>query len=142
MPETEVDLSAVKELVAQVKRGNCVLFLGAGVHAPPPSDSAYQYPEEQRPLLGGALAEKLAEEFDFTSKFPQESPRDLQRVSLFIETETGLGRKTLVDALQRYLREGRRPSAALEMLARLPFKIIVTTNYDGLLATGLFSEQL
>src|SRR5262245_28123597 len=137
MPDIEVELSAVKELVAQVKRGNCVLFLGAGVHAPPPPDSAYQYPEEQRPLLGGALAEKLAEEFGFTSKFPQESSRDLQRVSLFIETEPGLGRKTLVDALQRYLREGKRPSSVLEMLVRLPFKIIVTTNFDGLLERAL-----
>jgi hypothetical protein len=128
---------AVKELVAQVRKGKCILFLGAGVHAPPPLDSGYTYPEEHRPPLGGDLAERLAAERGFAEKFPNESPRDLQRVSLYIETAPGLGRKTLVDGLERHLREGKKPSPALEMLARLPLKIIVTTNYDRLLEFAL-----
>src|SRR6266851_3309965 len=128
---------AVTELVAQVKKGDCILFLGAGVHMAPPEGSGYTYPEEYRLPLGGDLAERLAGEFGFAGKFPQESPRDLQRVSLYIETEQGLGRKTLLDALERHLREGKKPSPALEILARLPFKIIVTTNYDRLLELAL-----
>ena len=115
----------------------CVLFLGAGVHAPPPADGGFTYPEEERPLLGGDLAERLAEECDFKTKFPDESPRDLQRVALDYETEDGLGRKKLVDRLDTYLQVGKKPSPALRMLAALPFKIIVTTNYDRLLESAL-----
>ncbi len=133
----DVITPAVTGLLSHVKAGNCILFLGAGVHAPPPQDSRYTYPEEHRPPLGGDLAERLTEKFDFIKKFPQESSRDLQRVSLYIEAEQGLGRKTLVDALEHHLQEGKKPSPALEMLARLPFKIIVTTNYDRLLEVAL-----
>jgi hypothetical protein len=115
----------------------CVLFLGAGVHAPPPPDSGYEYPESERPLLGGDLARKLADECDFRTKFPNESPCDLQRVSLDYETENWLGRKKLVDQLETHLQTGRKPSPALRMLAALPFKIIVTTNYDRLLEAAL-----
>jgi hypothetical protein len=42
-----------------------------------------------------------------------------------------------MDKLDEYLRQKKEPSAALKMLASLPFKIIVTTNYDQLLETGL-----
>ena len=128
---------ALEELVVQVRQGNCILFLGAGIHAPPPEDSGYSYPEEQRPPLGGNLTEKLAAECDFNNKFPDESPRDLQRVSLCFEYTPGLGRKSLVDSLDKHLRVGKKASPAIEMLARLPFKIIVTTNYDRLLESTL-----
>ena len=138
MNHVEVEVTqAVKELVKHVKKGECILFLGAGVHAPPPEDSRYTYPPEQRPPLGGDLAERLAEEFNFKEKFTKESPRDLQRVSLYIEKTGGLGRKTLVDSLDMNLRVGKKPCPALKMLAGLPFKIIVTTNYDRLLESAL-----
>jgi SIR2-like domain len=115
----------------------CILFLGAGVHAAPPAGSPYKYPEAERPLLGGDLAELLAKECGFCTNCPDESPRDLQRVSLCFETERLLNRKLLVDRLEACLQTGKKPSPALRMLAALPFKIIVTTNYDRLLETAL-----
>ncbi|MBM3235375.1 SIR2 family protein [Candidatus Poribacteria bacterium] len=136
-PDEIENTQAVKELVAQIKKGNCILFLGAGVHAPPPEDSPYVYPEEQRLPLGRVLAEKLADGCDYKQKFPKESYLDLQRVSLCFETTPGLGRSKLVDYLTNHLRTGKKPSPALVMLAGLPFKIFVTTNYDLLLESAL-----
>ena len=138
MKPDEIEVTqAEKELVAQIKKGNCILFLGAGVHAPPPEGSPYTYPEEERPLLGRGLAEILADACDYKQKFPEESYLDLQRISLCFETEPGLGRSKLVDYLTENLRKGKKPSPALQMLAGLPFKIFITTNYDLLLESAL-----
>lgn len=130
-------VAALKRLTDRVKAGQCILFLGAGVHATPPENSGYKYPEEQRLPLGAKLSELLAESCEFTKQLPEESVRDLQRVSLCYETTNGLGRNLLVDLLRSQLTEGRRPSPLLIMLAKLPFTIIVTTNYDHLLESAL-----
>jgi hypothetical protein len=127
--------TALEDLVAHIKVGECILFLGAGVHASPPDDSRYSYPEEQRPPSGRKLAESLAKECRFKQQFPEESPCVLERVSLWFEIT--LGRKRLVDSLEEHLMAGKKPSPALKMLAALPFKIIVTTNYDRLLEEAL-----
>jgi hypothetical protein len=132
---------ALESLLGYVKKGECIVFLGSGIHAPPPKESHYKYPEEQRPPVGRALAEILAESSGFKKEFPDESSGDLMRVSLFIETTPGLGRKYLIDSLDSHLRgeEGNEkvPSPAVKMLAELPFKIFVTTNYDLLLDDAL-----
>jgi hypothetical protein len=138
MPQDKINITqAQRELLKYVKKKKCVLFIGAGIHAPPPEESPYSYPEKQRPPLGGDLAEILAEECGFKEKFKGESFRNLQRVSLCYETTLGLGRKSLVDSLKKYLKKGKEPSPALKMLAHLPFRIFVTTNYDRLLESAL-----
>lgn len=203
--------NALTELARQIKTGECILFLGAGVHAPPESapqatiprdaqleavrralvenknysealqlmfgffcveppaelsglkdapsadkpsgapghaaahDEAalseprpgYSYPPGIRPLLGGQLATKLAEECGFAGKLPHESPCDLQRVSLCFEKSRGLGRAKLVARLNEYLMTGKTPSPILDALAEMPFRIIVTTNYDRLMEAAL-----
>jgi hypothetical protein len=136
-PPAPVPPTALEDLVNRVRTGNCILFLGPGVHAPPPEGSPYKYPEAQRPLMGGALAQMLAKECYFEKALPKDPTWDLQRVSLCYETTQGLGRKSLVDALARYLDAGKEPSPMLRMLAALPFKIILTTNYDRLLERAL-----
>jgi hypothetical protein len=87
------------------------------------------------------LAERLAEGYRFIEKFPEEesSSGDLQRVSMFIESDRFFGRKYLIDELEKHLRDNnkKKPSPALKMLAALPFKIIVTTNFDLLLDNAL-----
>ncbi|MFQ5589214.1 MAG: SIR2 family protein [Nitrospiria bacterium] len=138
MTLTAADLKqTLRELLAYLERGNCVLFLGAGVHAPPPQDSPYDYPEAHRLPLGGDLAEQLSEAFGFVTheQFQGESPRDLQRVALFVETN--FGRSALVNFLDEQLKKNRKPSPILRMLAEMPFKIFVTTNYDRLLEKAL-----
>ena len=91
--------------------------------------------------MGGDLAEKLADECGFRDKFPDESPRDLMRVALCYEMTHGLGRKRLIDSLKNHLHSDKTPSPALQMLAQLPFSIIVTTNYDLLLEKALYPKE-
>jgi hypothetical protein len=128
----------LKNLIEQVKKGECILFFGAGVHAPPPDDSKYKYAPEAKPLLGRELVEIMARECDFKKNFPDESVLDLQRVSLCYEITKGLGRSKLVDFLSKNVQEDKKPSPALQMLAALPFKIVITTNYDRLFEKALF----
>ncbi|GAB4376507.1 MAG: hypothetical protein Kow0042_22890 [Calditrichia bacterium] len=127
----------LKELLSQIQKGNCILFLGAGVHAPPGEGAKFEYPEAERPPLGAKLAGLLAEECHFDEQFPEENQYDLQRVSLCYENTGGLDRNRLVKSLNQYLREGKKPSPVLLMLASLPFKIFVTTNYDLLLESAI-----
>jgi hypothetical protein len=132
-----VSSAALNKLTGRIKSGQSVLFLGAGVHAAPPENSVYKYPEEQRLPLGSQLSELLAATCGFEQALPYESVRDLQRVSLYVETTNGLGRSALVGFLRTQLTTKRKPSPALTMLAELPFRIIVTTNYDHLLESAL-----
>lgn len=135
-PEIKVTF-ALEQLAKRISDGECILFLGAGVHAAPPEGSPFSYPAEQRPSSARELAKKLAKECEFERKFKKESPFDLMRVALCYELTGGLHRQGLADALDRHLRTGRMPSPALKMLAQLPFKIFVTTNYDLLLDKAL-----
>lgn len=136
MDPCDLGQGATEKLISCVKKGECILFLGAGVHTPPPSDSQWVYPEEARPPLGRELAEMLAKQCDFATTIPGEN-LDLQRVTLCYETTEGLGPRALVEFLLRHLSDGKRPSPALRMLASLPFKVIVTTNYDRLFERAL-----
>lgn len=128
---------AIENLVGCVKRGECILFLGAGAHAPPVAGMPWGYPEDKRVPMAGSLAQTLARDCEFEKQLPGEPPGDLQRVSLCYETSPGLGRQALIAALIHLLEEGKDPSPALRMLAALPFRIIVTTNYDHLLERAL-----
>ncbi|MFN8464345.1 MAG: SIR2 family protein [Caldilineaceae bacterium] len=127
----------LSRLLSSLRAGECILFLGAGVHTAPPDGSVFQYPKDRRPLLGRELAETLARECEYQKKFPDDKSPDLQRITLCYENTRGMGRMALVDALVRHLRISKTPSPALEMLAALPVKIFVTTNYDDLLERAL-----
>ncbi|MDQ6807314.1 MAG: SIR2 family protein [Actinomycetota bacterium] len=122
--------AAFRELVESVKQGRCILFLGAGVHYPPPPNSGFTYPEAHRPPLAGSLAERLARKCDFTKICKGESDRNLQRVALCYERE--LTRKRLVEEIKLAVDDESKPSAAVRALAELPFPLVMTTNYDTL----------
>ncbi|MEA2497297.1 MAG: hypothetical protein QOJ29_5208, partial [Thermoleophilaceae bacterium] len=50
MASAATELSRALDLVADgVRAQECILFLGAGVHAPPSAGSPFLYPPEQRP---------------------------------------------------------------------------------------------
>jgi SIR2-like domain len=127
--------SVMRQIADAVAKGECILFLGAGVHYPPPPDSTYVYPEEHRPPLGAALSEALAKDCDFASLLPHESPTNLQRVALCYELEHS--RRRLVDEVKRAVQTGKRPSRVLCALAELDFPLVVTTNYDRLFEHAL-----
>ena len=50
--ELAVD-KAIERITRAIAEQRCVLFLGAGIHAAPPEESVFEYPEEQRPPSGG-----------------------------------------------------------------------------------------
>jgi hypothetical protein len=131
----EQDIDVALDLVAgKVRERTCILFLGAGVHAPPPPGSPFEYPVEQRPPLGGDLSQRLADEIGLDGD-SGEDPRKLARVALFYEIARS--RRELVRAVAREIQDGKHPSPLLGALARLDFPIVVTTNFDRLFERAL-----
>src|SRR5215475_9935702 len=56
-------MATLDQLNDAVKKRECILFLGAGVHYPPPEDlPRYDYPVAERPPLGNDLCRTLAED--------------------------------------------------------------------------------
>ena len=118
-------LDLITEAVCQQR---CILFLGAGVHAPPPERSPYHWPLEHCPTLGADLSAELARQCGLDKQYPQEDPGNLARVATFFENR--FSRQRLVEVLAQNIQIGRRPSPMLRALAELDFPIIVTTNPD------------
>jgi SIR2-like domain len=133
-PDTDPRI-VVDDVAAAVSGGECILFLGAGVHCAPPDGSPYAYPEEARPLLGSELSERLAHGCYLPDRYPNESLTQLSRVSLFYET--GKSRNRLVREINAAVQAGKKPSPVLRGLAELPFPVVITTNYDQLFEQAL-----
>ncbi|HKC66500.1 MAG TPA: SIR2 family protein [Pyrinomonadaceae bacterium] len=129
------DQAAIAEIAEKVSKGECILFLGAGVHYPPPEGSIYSYPEEQRLPLGRAFSQALADKSGFSEQFPKDSTGNLQRVALYYETK--LGRNNLVNEIKNAVMYGKKPSPVVRALARLNFPLVITTNYDQLFEDAL-----
>lgn len=123
------------EIVKAVASGKCILFMGAAVHSAPPEDSAYVYPEAERPPVGSALSRRLAENSDFATDMPDEDVRSLQRVAQYFELAKE--RSNLVKEVKDAVVTGKRPSPVVRALAELNFPIVITTNYDRLFETAL-----
>jgi SIR2-like domain len=130
------DLNAIAE---KVSTGKCVLFLGAGVHSPPPQDSGYTYPESERPPIGSALSRALAAKSGFAAAVPGEDERNLQRVSQHFELVKG--RDELVRELVTAVATDKQPSPVVRALAELNFQLIITTNYDRLFENALIAAK-
>jgi hypothetical protein len=136
MSEAASDVSRVLDGVVQAVRDQrCILFLGAGVHAPPPDNSPFVYPSAQRPPIGAALSRQLAAACDFARRFPDEDAGNLQRVALAYEIDRS--RHRLVDAIASAVNADTAPSPMLNALACLDFPIVITTNYDQLFERAL-----
>ncbi len=132
----DLEVNRILELVAgSVSAERCILFLGAGVHAPPPDGSPFSYPVDQRPPFGSALSRELAETCGLDERFPAEDPGNLQRVALFYEIARS--RHQLVNALSNAVQVGKQPSPMLRALAEMAFPLVITTNYDQLFENAL-----
>lgn len=132
----EAGAGAALEFIGEaISRQQCILFLGAGVHAPPPEASTFQYPDHQRPPVGSQLSKLLAERCELSRHAPHENPENLQRVSLFYQITRN--RSQLVDAVVDAVHKDKQPSPMLHALAELDFPLIITTNYDQLLERAL-----
>ena len=133
--DLEVGDDALELIAGAVKLERCILFLGAGVHAPPPEGSSFDYSAERRPPIGSALSQKLASSCKLEARLPREDPSNLQRVALFYEIARS--RRQLVDAVTDAVQTGKRPSPMLRALAQLGFPLVITTNYDQLFEHAL-----
>ena len=132
-PASNMDPGDIKMIVDRIKgeRCRCVPFLGAGVNA---KNDQHHY--EGLPL-GAELSRMLFE--NIKDKHPDLAyfnPKDLARVSLAFEYWRD--RNYLVENVERCIpHHQRQPSPLLRLLARLPFRLIVTTNYDCLMEKAL-----
>jgi SIR2-like domain len=132
----EPDTSPVMRRICEaVQQGQCILFLGAGVHHTPPDGSGWTYPEEARPLLGWELSERLAAECAAEGKTLPGETRNLGRTSLLYETT--FKRNQLVTTIRDAVQTGKRSSPVLCGLADLNFPLVITTNFDQLLEDAL-----
>jgi len=134
MAQVAIVDAAVSQIADAVGRQRCILFLGAGVHAAPPDQSAFEYPAKHRPAIGAVLSKVLAASCDLPEN---EDATNLQRVALFYEIARS--RHQLVDAVSNVVQAGKQPSPMLRALAELDFPLVITTNYDQLFERALFA---
>jgi hypothetical protein len=118
-------------LIRQIRKGNCTPFLGAGVNKPFLS-------------LGGEVAEKLAAKYGY----PLDDAKDLIRVGQFIATVKADPMRPKDEILSLLESEvAKAPdeevfasNMPLGILADLPFRVYITTNYDDLMVRALRSR--
>lgn len=133
-----MDATVPTNIVESVKSGQCILFLGAMASAALPPENDKRFPYTDNPPSGAALSEALATKFHY----PYADSSNLQRVSLFIETLPAYRRSGLIKAIfAEIVKPEIKPSPALHMLAALPFRFIITTNYDQLFEQALRSAR-
>ncbi len=127
-------------LIAEgVKNKQCILFLGAAVHAPPPEGSGYSDPEECRPPMGGGMSSHLARKSDFAKRYPNDGVDNLLRVAL--DYEVRFKRPQLVSEIRALVDDGKVASPAVRGLAQLDFPLVITTNYDQLFERALIKND-
>jgi hypothetical protein len=126
---------ALSMIADAIKQEHCILFLGAGVHAPPPDGATFQYPVPLRPPLGSQLSEQLAEACKLAERLPAEHPENLLRVALLYERV--FGRRKLVELVTEKVQKGKSASPILRALAEMGFPVIISTNYDQLFEDAL-----
>lgn len=128
----------LQEVARHVASGKCILFLGAGVHSPPDDPKLlerYQYTAKDAPPRGKALSIHLAKTCGYDEEFPEEDFDHLQRMSMAFQQRKG--RPALAQEITDQVSNGKRPSPVLNALARMPFRIVITTNYDRLFEKAL-----
>jgi hypothetical protein len=108
-------------LIDEIRKGNCALFVGAGLSA---QSGLPTWAELMTPL---ARELGVSEKTDYT------------HVAQYYENQ--MGRQRLVTRIMETLRKSAAPSRAHELIASLPFQVIFTTNYDSLLECALSDAQ-
>jgi hypothetical protein len=127
MANQAIDELQMRLIVDRIHEGRCVPFLGAAANI---SSQARGY--DGLPL-GSDVARQLAQELNYGDA------GNLARVALHYQVRTD--RPYLIRFLKTVLPDQtRQPSPLLSTLARLPFRLIVTTNYDRLLEEALQAQ--
>lgn len=132
-------------VVAQLKQGKVIPFLGAGANlCSRPEDVVWTADQHNHLPSGSELARYLAELHDF--RLPDRD--NLVRVAEYIALTAGEG--PLYETLRELFDADYPPTALHEMLARMPrllrdkgwvpLQLIVTTNYDDVLERAFLAE--
>lgn len=136
-------------IVERIHDGLCVPFLGAGVNVSCRGYVGLPLGRQVALLLAQDLVEVREGDFEHLAKVDvvnaalNDYPgllrlelENLARVALYLERTVDMPH--LMEVIHRILPdEDRKPSELLRTLARLPFKVIVTTNYDRLMERAL-----
>jgi hypothetical protein len=121
-----------RRLVDRIRAGYCTPFLGAG--------ASVSYEDDGRGLpTGPEIARRWADEYGFLS----EDRNDLARVAQFMSLQED--RALPKEAVASLIKAVQPPDFGSKrdphgVLARLPFKVYLTTNYDDFLVRALKSE--
>jgi hypothetical protein len=126
------------DVVRAVSKGQCVLFLGSGVHWPPPEESSFTYAEAERPASATTLRDRLADLSAWDERYVDVERWNLQRMSL--DFQIVHSRSRLVSEIRTAVDDGKRPSPVLQALAKLDFPLVITTNYDRLFERALWGH--
>lgn len=119
---------APQELVEQISKGNCLLILGSELYT-------FDVETEQLPS-DSRIARRLADRCSFP-----EPDYSLSRVAQYYELENG--RQALIQQLREIVDASRDCSPSVfRVIARLPFKTIVSTNFDGLLEREMTRQHI
>ena len=121
--------AAYERLVEQLRQGNLIAFLGAGVSLP------YHDVESGTQYGGLVSASKLVFEMAKTRSYIDENMPFHEACFLYKQHE---GRSGLELFLSSHLdRPTLKPLPAHYLLSALPFASVITTNYDTLVETAL-----
>lgn len=125
-------------LIASIRAGECVAFVGAGFSAPAgfPMWSDLLRRIASAASADGRLAAELAATVDELVSGPHPAAHALDQAAQLLED--ALGVEGLVSYMRRFLRPKQLPLAAsmqrrLKLLAQLPFRAILTTNFNPLI---------
>jgi hypothetical protein len=117
-------------IVRRLHDGLCIPFLGAAVNIRSPA----------RRYRGLPVGRDLVKELRRTLEHPRGWSVDLARATLEYEVRTD--REDLLSFLEEKLaHKDIEPSLALKVLARLPFPLVITANYDSLLERALEQRE-
>jgi hypothetical protein len=132
MTQSSTSSLYMRVLAERIHSGRCVPFLGAGVNAAS-AERAYK-----GLLLGQALAGALAQEIKDMDWLTNSSYETLDLAEIAQMYQLATDRAYLEASLKRILADEEvEPSPLLRILAKLPFRLVVTTNYDRLLERAL-----
>jgi hypothetical protein len=120
-PQSETAMSIPRELIEQLRKGNVVLFCGAGI-----SISEGGIPS------GGQLAQELIQRAGLSNVGNTSLPEVAQAYELEVDHHS------LIDYItDRIEAASRQPLRTHQLVATLPFQRIITTNWDTLLEEAL-----
>jgi hypothetical protein len=119
----------LRNLVERIKRGNCVLVLGPRV--------AVRADDPSRRPLDELLASELLKDLGSLENKAASSPVTLRRAAeLYLQKKIGDRVSLELDVRDFYAREARATTNFHRDLAKLPFKLCISTLPDNLMLTA------